>query len=264
MGEFGWGSGFVASRASDSGHLQGPHADRLKTFQTLSRDTGMNASADTFSADENAYLQYRALSMAGVFALLFGLLSLPALAFAGLLFVAAFGVAWGLFAVLRIAKRRDELTGYGLAVAGLALSGLALLGGAARAGYEAATEVPENCQPITFEMLQPDERTPQLPIPASAVQLDGQRIFVKGYVHPGVDRQTGIKQFILVPDMKTCCFGGQPALTDMIQVQLKDPLRIDYSISRRKLAGVLRVSPYKKPVSGLDGVYYQLEADYLK
>jgi hypothetical protein len=64
--------------------------------------------------------------------------------------------------------------------------------------------------------------------------------------------------------MGTCCFGGQPKLTDMIQVTLADPLRIKYSYQRRKLAGVLKVDRRLKPISGLKGVYYQLEADYVK
>ena len=87
---------------------------------------------------------------------------------------------------------------------------------------------------------------------------------MKGYVHPGVDRRRGIRQFILVPDMKTCCFGGQPKLTDMIEVTLSDPHRVNFSYTRRKLAGVLKVTPFKKTVTGLDGVYYQLDADYVK
>ena len=64
--------------------------------------------------------------------------------------------------------------------------------------------------------------------------------------------------------MKTCCFGGQPALTDMIEVTLQDPLRVDFSYGRRKLGGILKVSPNKKGVAGLDGVYYQLDADYVR
>lgn len=215
-------------------------------------------------SESEAYLEYRELSIAGVFALVMGLLSLPAVMFPVLLGVSGIGCLIGLFAWLRIRRRRDELTGYNLAVVGLSLSLLTLLGGSGRYSYELATEVPDGFTAISFDQLDPDERYPQMPIPPSALDLDGKKVFVKGYVHPGVDRQTGIKQFILVPDMKTCCFGGQPELTDMIQVTLKDPLRIDYSYSKRKLAGVLRVSPYKKAITGLDGVYYQLDAEYLK
>jgi hypothetical protein len=33
---------------------------------------------------------------------------------------------------------------------------------------------------------------------------------------------------------------------------------------KRKFAGTLRVDPRLKPVSGVNGVYYQLQADYLR
>ncbi len=64
--------------------------------------------------------------------------------------------------------------------------------------------------------------------------------------------------------MGTCCFGGQPALTDMIEVTLRDPLRAKFSYQRRKIAGVFSVDKTLKEVSGLTGVYYQLDADYLR
>ena len=93
--------------------------------------------------------------------------------------------------------------------------------------------------------------------------MNEKKVFVKGYVYPD-ERRTKIKQFVLVPDMGSCCFGGQPKLTDMIQVTLRDPQRINFSYRRRKLGGVLRVDTQFKPVSGVNGVYYQLDADYVK
>ncbi len=213
---------------------------------------------------ESEYLQYRAISVSAVTTLILGVLSLPALLFAKLLVLPIAGILIGAYSLFTIRRRRDELLGYNLARIGLAMS-VAIFGfGSVANAYAYATEVPDGYTRISFAELQPDPATPQFPIPASALKLDGQPIFIKGYVHPGVDRRRGIKQFILVPDMKTCCFGGQPKLTDMIEVTLKDPNRIDYSFARRKLAGTLRVSPYKKQVAGLDGVYYQLEADYVR
>ena len=67
----------------------------------------------------------------------------------------------------------------------------------------------------------------------------------------------------MVPDMGTCCFGGQPNLTDMIEVTLADPLRIDYSRWRRGVGGTLRVHKTMQSRNELTGVVYQLEADYL-
>ena len=96
-----------------------------------------------------------------------------------------------------------------------------------------------------------------------AIELDGDRVFVKGYVFPGGQKEN-LKQFVLVPDMGTCCFGGEPKLTDMIEVTLQEPLRVDFSYRKRKLGGTLKVDSKLKPVSGVNGVYYQLDVDYLK
>jgi hypothetical protein len=223
----------------------------------------MNASDPAVEATDQ-YLQYRAVSLSAVTTLILAITSLPALLFAKLLVLPAIGVALGAYSCVRIARQRNELVGLNLARAGLVICVFVLVVGSAYNAYVFATEVPAGCMRISFDQLQPDPNYPQLPIPPSAMELDGKRVFVKGYVHPGVDRRIGIKQFVLVPDMKTCCFGGQPALTDMIEVTLQDPERIDYSYSRRGLAGVLRVTPYKKQVADLDGVYYQLLADYVR
>ena len=62
--------------------------------------------------------------------------------------------------------------------------------------------------------------------------------------------------------MGTCCFGGQPKLTDMIEVTLDEPLRIEYSMRKRKLAGIFKVDTQLKAIDGLGGVYYQLQANH--
>jgi hypothetical protein len=125
-----------------------------------------------------------------------------------------------------------------------------------------ATEVPEGYQRISFQDLQPDPAHPEPPVSPTAMELSGKKVFVKGYVYPE-RQQKDIKRFILVPDMGTCCFGGQPKLTHMIEVTLADPLRITYSLRKRKLAGELVVDTSLKPVSGVGGVYFQLKADHV-
>jgi hypothetical protein len=126
-----------------------------------------------------------------------------------------------------------------------------------------ATEVPEGYTRINFEVLQPDERKPNQRISDRAKTLNGDRVFVKGYVYPD-GQQRGIKRFVLVRDLGTCCFGGQPKLTHMIEVTLKDPIRIEYTMRKRRLGGILQVNEKLKPVQGLGGVYFQLAADYLR
>jgi hypothetical protein len=50
----------------------------------------------------------------------------------------------------------------------------------------------------------------------------------------------------------------------MVEVILKKGLTLDYSMTKRRLAGVLRVNPTLQPVADRPGVYYQLMADYAK
>lgn len=219
---------------------------------------------DEPSCDEDDdYSEYRAMSMAAVVALFFGIISLASLLFAKLLFVPLVGLGFAVYALRNLNRHGDELSGKGLARAGLLLCLVSFLGGTTIAATVYAIEVPEGYKRISFLDLQPDPRHPELPISPKAEQLDGQKIFVKGYIYPA-DRTSHLNKFVLVPDMGTCCFGGQPALTDMIEVTLKDPLRARFSYQRRKLGGVLTVNKELKEVSGLTGVYYELDADYLR
>ncbi|MCO6456092.1 MAG: DUF3299 domain-containing protein [Pirellulaceae bacterium] len=225
----------------------------------------MTSVTKAYEAPEaEGFVPYRALCRTAVISLIFGLLSVAALLAPVMGVLPLFGLFFGGLAWWNIRRYPDELAGRGLAAAGIALSLLLLVSAIALHTYVYVTEVPEGYQRIAFRQLQPERGSPS-PIPDAAFDLNGQQVFVKGYVHPGVASQGYIREFILVPDMGTCCFGGQPKLTDMMTVTLKDPLRITYSQRLRKLGGVLRVSNEVKPVAGgLNGGIYELEADYLR
>jgi hypothetical protein len=212
---------------------------------------------------EEDFQPYRAVSRAAVACFVLSLLSVAALLTPLALVLPALGVVMGLVGLANIRRYPAELTGRVLALIGTFLSALALAGGSGLHALVYATEVPEGCVRISFDDLQPSLKAPQLPVPPQAIELNGKRVFVKGYLYPD-GQQWGIKRFVLVPDMGTCCFGGQPKLTDMIEVTLRDPLRVEFARRKRKLAGVLTVDTRLKPVSGLTGVYYQLDADYVR
>ncbi len=214
------------------------------------------------SPNAGEYLRYRSMSALAVAALMIGVISVPALLFPALLFLPVIGLVIGIWAMSHVRKFEAELTGYGLARAGTVLSLLLLISGTAIVTSIYITEVPEGYRRISFLDLQPVKERPELPVSPAALKMSGQRVFVKGYIYPD-DRGTQLRKFVLVPDMGTCCFGGQPKLTDMIEVTLRDPLKTQYSYSRKKLGGTLKVDTRKKPISGLDGVYYQLDADYI-
>jgi hypothetical protein len=235
----------------------------------MSTETDLNYDIEIydepFEAEDDAYEQYRSVSKAAVLSLVLAVLSLVGLMFPVLLVVAALGLISGLVARRNMRQYPDELTGRVTAAVGIFASLLILVGGSAMHTVIYLTEVPEGYQRITFADLQPTDPPSQPGQPDLPVELDGKRIFVKGYVHPGVSNLGEIKRFILVPDMGTCCFGGQPKLTDMIEVTIVDAPGVKYSQRKRKLGGNFRVANrIKKVAGGLSGGYYELAADYVK
>lgn len=205
---------------------------------------------------------YKALCSSAVAALILGLLSALVLLDPILAAVPLAGGMLGLVATRAIARRRDELAGLGLARTGMALSAAFLAGGIAWHGWVYATEVPEGYRRISYDDLQPDPEVPHELIPPAARALDGERVFLKGYPLSG-SRITGIKELVLVRDRGSCCFGGNPKITDQVEVKLLGSLQFDYRLRMLRIAGVFRVHP-ERPASGLAGALYTIEADQLR
>jgi hypothetical protein len=227
-------------------------------------DRELKTSSMTFSDDvEKEGCPYRTVSKTAVISLLLSFLSITAFLATPLLAVPLLGFFMGLYAYRTIRRYPDELSGMIPALAGSTLCALLFLSALTVRSIIYATEVPEGYERISFEDLQPSRERREWPVSAKALSLDGKRVFVKGYVYPD-GQQSGIKRFVLVRDLGTCCFGGQPKLTHMIEVTLEDPLRIEYALRKRKLGGILTVDTNLKPVSGVGGVYFRLGADYLR
>jgi len=206
---------------------------------------------------------YRPICTTAVLSTIAGLLALLAavlvydLGSETFLLVSAVGIFAGFRGLSTV--RRYDMAGRGLARAGLGFSVLALGAGFCINAYQAAIEVPKGCRPISYEPLQPK---PGEQIPATAQALHGQKIFIKGYMYPS-SQSTGIREFVLCRDNGTCCFGGQPKLTDMIEVKLKEPLALDFHSGLRHVAGTFRVEPNNSP-GALGSVLYHLDADYAR
>lgn len=224
------------------------------------------------------WMPYRAVCRSAVLAVVLAGLSLPLVVLAaasatmvvgdavplgtvgGLLGALAAWCGWSAQRTIR--RYPTEYTGARLARGGLWGGLLLAATGWGLAGYTHATEVPEGYQRVGFWELQPDPEQPELPISPRALELAGQRIFIKGYMHPGVASMGRVDRFILVPDMGTCCFGGQPKPTDMIEVYVPDPSRrVAYAPRRIKLAGTFQLTERPTQSLGLSGVWYHLVAD---
>ena len=227
-------------------------------------DYEIDEAAIPADGQDDAYAEYRSISKAAVASIAFLVLGLSGLVFYTMLTLAAAGIVFAVLALRNVRQYPDEVSGHSVAILGLLGCTSLLIGGSAMHTYTYLTEVPDGYARISFEDLQgtEDPKTGEMMPPK---QFDGQQVFVKGYVHPGVSSAGEVKKFILVPDMGTCCFGGQPKMTDMIEVTIVDAPGIRYSQRKRKLGGVLHVSERIRKVAGdLTGGLYELRADYVK
>jgi hypothetical protein len=75
--------------------------------------------------------------------------------------------------------------------------------------------------------------------------LFGQKIKIRGYIHPSCPFRTGVKSFILVRDDQSCCFGPGAALYDCIIVNMVPGRTTDYTLKPIAVEGVLTLREFK-------------------
>lgn len=210
---------------------------------------------------EDAVGSYRSLSGTALASLIAGLLSIAALLHPIFLVFSLLGIVLGAYARRRILRSGGELTGKPLALAGIVLS-ITLGGGGWGVGsYLAAREIPQGYTFIPYSRLAADPQHPG-EIPSHASDLQGQKVFIKGYMYPG-KLQSGIKQFVMSRDNGTCQFCmPNPQPTDLILVQLMGDMATDYTSRILGVGGRLfmEFDPKKRADQG---IAYRLEADYL-
>jgi hypothetical protein len=219
-------------------------------------------------------LEYRALSSGAVIALILGVVSwvIALLARdslqASLMLspVPLLGLLVGIRSWLAIRRRPEELTGRGMALAGLLLSGSGLLAGVGLATHSYVTEVPEGYARISYNTLQPDERQRRrkLLVPPEIMQLEGKKVFIRGYMRPSSQRLR-LREFLLVRDNMQCCFGALNKVKyhDMVAIRLEKPLRVDYRTQSFGVGGTLHIDPASaRP--GAEAAVFSLEADYIR
>jgi hypothetical protein len=60
----------------------------------------------------------------------------------------------------------------------------------------------------------------------------------------------GLDSFLLLKDSGECCFGGKPALQDMIGVVMEEGQTVDFSQGRVSVAGVFELNEEYDPMLG--------------
>jgi hypothetical protein len=222
------------------------------------------------AADLERYQSYKAISALAVASLGLGILSV--LAFFEWVFalVPLLAMMLGLLALRQLRSRSEELTGLPAALGGIILSAVMLPAGWGWLYYVYTTEVPPDHVRITYDLFRPtmeEMERGEFP-PSAARNLDGQKVFLKGYMFPGASSRE-VKEFTLCRDSGECCFGGQPKPWDMVRVVMKNPPRAEFMTWQRKVAGVLRVRELEQVQHVQEGnvahqLYFFVEADHLK
>lgn len=222
----------------------------------------IEAVADATQLAPEDYVHYRAVSTLAVASLVLGVMAALVFLDWTLAAIGLIGIVVGILAIVKINRNPLELTGRKFAAIGIALCLLFVAGGWSWHAFVYMTEVPEWADRISYDDLTPAEGAPPSQPPESALALDGKKVFIKGYMYPG-SRKNGIEQFVLCRDNGDCCFGGQPKLTDMIQVRLKAPMTTDYTTRIRSVAGVLHVEP-SLAADDRGVVLYHMDVEHLK
>ena len=225
----------------------------------------MSAELQMTASDDAVDFPYRAMSRGAIASIIFSGLALPGLipTFEPLIALSLIGVAAATVAIRSIRRYPDEFSGMSLAKFGLVANVLLLVGGTALHSYIYMTEVPDGYTRIPFYKLQMPEPTPDAPTEL-AIDVDGKQVFIKGYVHPSSGGGR-LRQFVMVPDLGTCCFGGQPRSSDMIEVTLTGGQTIASGMTRRKVAGKFTLNRIAQSLSDFDNVvFYRLRADQVK
>ncbi len=217
----------------------------------------------TFQGHEQNF-QYRSVCKSAVASVVFGILGLTSFLFPLFVLLPALGVGFGIAALSNFRRYPDELVGKLAAKIGLAISLVCLVSSIGMHAYIYATEVPDGYQRISYAMLRDNPKT-QLPFAEQARELDGKKVFLKGYTRPSTKKR-GLKNFILVGDFGECCFGGSPKISEVVAIDIKIDKTVNYSYALRRIGGVFRLNPNTALTMDdeVPQVFYEIEADYVK
>ncbi|WP_345686218.1 DUF3299 domain-containing protein [Novipirellula caenicola] len=225
----------------------------------------MSAELQMSSSSDVVEFPYRAVSRAAIASVVFFVLAFPGLipTFSPLLILTAVGIAAGIVGFRATKQFPDEYSGGALAKFGVIGNALLMVGGIGLHTYIYMTEVPDGYTRIPFHELQQPEGMPDIPT-RFAYDIDGDKVFLKGYIHPA-SGSGALRQFILVPDLGTCCFGGQPKSSDMIEVTVTNGKNVKAGLTKRKLAGKFQLNRSPQKLTDFDNnIFYRIKADQVR
>lgn len=223
----------------------------------------MSAEIQLSASGEEIEFPYRAMSSSAIASVVFAVIGLlGGIFFWPLLALCVVGVLVGVIGFRKIKRFPEEFDGKSVAIAGIVLNLLIVAAGAGIHTYIYLTEVPEGYTRVHFFELQQNGDLDQPT--AKAFEIDGEAVFLKGYIHPSSGSGL-LKRFILVPDLGTCCFGGQPKSSDMIEVTLVGGDTTKAGLTKKKLAGTFVLNEAPQQVTDFDNaVFYRMQVDIVR
>ncbi|MGQ9606868.1 MAG: DUF4190 domain-containing protein [Thermogutta sp.] len=205
---------------------------------------------------------YQAVQPHAVVSLILGILSVICFLTVYAVFIPIAGVAFGLVARREILRMPKERLGLGLAKAGVLFSLVFGLSGTGWVMYSFLAAAPPGYRLISFADLQPESGS-RSPISQQAEAMEGKKVFLYGHMVAG-ERAFGITNFVLVADLPHCNFcRGQLKPTQMVEVHLKNGLKLDYSTKRIGVGGVFSAQPDVLNQQ-FGGMIYRIEADVVR
>ena len=164
--------------------------------------------------------------------------------------VAAITVGW--FALGRIRRNPQEMFGTAIAWTGIGLAGGLWVLGSGWLMYQARNWVPSGYKQIDYSILQPATDDFEHKIPRDALDLDQQKVFIRGFIVP--DKRSQLKEFYLSEDQGDCAYcKPKPRLTQLIKVKMKPPQIAAYTTRAIGVGGVMTVVEDPGPEAGGDG-----------
>ena len=208
---------------------------------------------------DNRTARYRAVNRPAVAALVAGALSLVLVLSWYFLLIPLVAFYLGRRALRQIAHSPEEFTGENLAWAGLGLAAVFTIVGSGWLLLARVREVPFGYQRVDYAQLQPEVLGKTEVLPASVADLEGKRVFIKGYMVPG-RQQIGLRQFRLCPTNGVCTFCiPNPRPTEIIQVRLSGDLTWAYTTQLIGIGGIFHVDP-----DDPHHLPYAMDADYVR
>ncbi len=96
-------------------------------------------------------------------------------------------------------------------------------------------------------------------IPASIKELDGAKVCIPAYMLPLRYDDDGVVEFLGMANTNSCCYGGEPKLTEIITVTMKKGSTKSLMDAPLFLFGTLRVAPVVS--DGFVTAVYSMECD---